>query len=61
LLACLLALGTLGYLGCIDAGQPHRDRAASVLNAQGVAIADGEHSGGRLPGERRRWKPCRSR
>jgi len=43
--ASLLAVGALGGLRGIDAGQPYGHRAAGLTDADGVAIADREHGG----------------
>ena len=61
--AGLLAVGALGRLGGIDAGQPHGERLTRLTHADGVAIADREDGGPDALSDYSRWpgQGCQSK
>jgi|694.fasta_scaffold34402_5 hypothetical protein len=42
----MLAIGTLGRFGGVNAGHPYRRRLAGLADAEGVAVSDAENGGG---------------
>jgi hypothetical protein len=49
------AVGALGHLGSIDAGQPHSHGLAGLADPDGVAVTDRDHAGALALGAGRQW------